>query len=738
MSYNVTRITKHSKHLRRVNKYINFLGIVIASVCLILLGHGNLRAQNSRVDSLKQLLNNSDNASTQIKALVKLSVAYDNINSDTMLIYAKRAYALVDDKTDTKVQADVTNQLGLSYYSAGRYDTAKAMFRKYLDMSQKQKYAIGIINAYANIGNCYLRTADYINALAYYDSSKNTAIAAKDARGIARASSNIGSIMHEQGKYESALRYYMDGLKYYEQTGSLADIEMVVLNLCNVYYRIGDYAMAKDCLRRAEKLAKQTDSKWNEISVLTTYALIYDSEGKPDSSLIVVQKALKVSAVMNNPYLTNVLTGNMAEAYLDLGMNDSAYKYYTQSYKLSERINDNEGKAFAEIGLGEIYIRKGNSAKGISLLKSGLAVLQANSMKEEAGNASEQLAKALAASGNYKEAYQYEVLSQSYSDSMNKEKAMQTARNLEFEYELEKQQELIKNLEQDNAVAEGKTRLNRILFSAAALGMFLAIIIAIQFFRNLRRARAANELILQQKNEIECQAKKLEELNKFKDTTFSVLSHDLRSPINALTGTMAMLDAGIITPEEFALHKQELDNKLQSVTLMLDNLLQWAKSQMKGEHTLDIERINVKRKVLKSFAVMKDAAQQKGIALTHKVPEELYVSADRNQMAMVMRNLLSNAIKFTPDGGTVQVAATGKNGKVEIAVSDNGVGMTKIQASQLFDGTPNQSTAGTVGEKGTGIGLSLSGDFIRNNGGAIRVDSEKGRGTTFTIELPMA
>src|SRR5690606_22977935 len=112
---------------------------------------------------------------------------------------------------------------------------------------------------------------------------------------------------------------------------------------------------------------------------------------------------------------------------------------------------------------------------------------------------------------------------------------------------------------------------------------------------NLRRVRKRNEVILSQKKEIEQQAERLEQLNRFKDTTFSVLSHDLRSPINALAGTMAMLDEGIITPEECTAYKGELNIKLQSVTLMLDNLLLWARSQMKGEHTLDIERINVRR-----------------------------------------------------------------------------------------------------------------------------------------------
>src|SRR5690606_32057550 len=115
------------------------------------------------------------------------------------------------------------------------------------------------------------------------------------------------------------------------------------------------------------------------------------------------------------------------------------------------------------------------------------------------------------------------------------------------------------------------------------------------------------------------------------DNTFSVLAHDLRSPVNALTSTMMLLDEKIISPEEFIVYKTELNNKLQSVSMLLDNMLYWAKSQMKGENRMDIQQINIRAKVARIIAILSDAASQKKITLINKVPEGINGFADRDQ-----------------------------------------------------------------------------------------------------------
>lgn len=698
-----------------------------------------LAGETPAIDSLKkELINHTKEDTGRANVLLYLSVRYHDISADSQRYYAREAYRIAKKTGNKRYIVRAMNQVGAAQLFSGMYDSSLATYRAALSMCNKYNIPDLKEYIYTNIGNIYLRIGDNPLALTYFDSGALFAEKNNNQIGLARIRNNIGSIYYEMGAYTLALKSYLKGLQLHEKLNNTKDVEISLLNMSNVYYRLKDYPKAKEYIARAMKMAEKTGSDYSVASCHITYASIFNEEKKYDSAMISLQKAMALAKTVNQPYVTNIIIGNMAECYLRLGNMDSAYVLYNQSLELSKELQDGEGIALAKSGLGQILVKQGKFSQGISYLLEALSMLEQAGMKEQSLETADVLATSYEKMGDYKSALRYYKIKDAYRDTLNKAEALQNARNLEYDYQIDKREAQIALLEKDKDIEASKSQLQRILLIAAFAGLVLALVIAYLFFTNLKSARRNNELILQQKNEIEDQARKLEELNNFKDTTFSVLSHDLRSPINALTGTMAMLDAGIITPEEFAQHKQELDNKLQSVTLMLDNLLQWAKSQMKGVNTLHIEKINVKRKVLQSFAVMKDSAQQKGILLTHNIPDELYLRADRNQLAMVLRNLLSNAIKFTPNNGVVTVSAREVGDKVEIAVTDTGVGMPAHRITQLFNGTPNASSAGTGGEKGTGIGLHLSYDFIKNNGGDISVDSREGDGTTFTIMLPVA
>lgn len=698
-----------------------------------------MAGETPAIDSLKkELQNHTKEDTSRANVLLYLSVRYHDISTDSQRYYAREAYRIAQKTGNNRYIVRAMNQVGAAQLFSGMYDSSLATYRVALTICNKNNIPDLKEYIYTNIGNNYLRTGDNQLALTYFDSGAMFAEKNNNHVGLARIRNNIGSIYYEMGAYTLALKNYLKGLQLHEKLNSKKDVEVSLLNMSNVYYRLKDYRKAKEYIARAMKMAEQSGSGYSVASCLITYASIFNEEKKYDSAMLSLQKAMVLANTVNQPYVTNIIIGNLAECYLRLGNTDSAYILYRQSLELSQQLQDGEGIALAKSGLGQILVKQGKFTQGISYLSEALQMLEQAEMKEQSLETAAVLATSYEQVGDYKSAIKYYKIRDAYRDTLNKEEALRNARNLEYDYQIDKREAQIALLEKDKDIEASRSNQQRILLIAALTGLVLALVIAYLFFTNLKSAKRNNELILQQKNEIERQAKKLEELNNFKDTTFSVLSHDLRSPINALTGTMAMLDEGIITPEEFAQHKQELDNKLQSVTLMLDNLLQWAKSQMKGVNTLDIEKINVKRKVLQGFAVMKDAAQQKGIVLEQDIPEELYISADANQLAMVIRNLLSNAIKFTPDNGTVTVSANKRNDMIALSVSDTGIGMPQEQAAQLFDGTPNQSTAGTTGEKGTGIGLHLSYDFIKHNGGDIRVHSEPGKGTKFIITLPSA
>ena len=673
---------------------------------------------------------------TKVKLLIQLSAAYYHVNGDSQLKYAYKALDIADNLGYSKLSSNAHMQLGASFYSTNQIDSALKHYNTSMAICHEHGYLDMVASRQNAIGNIHLRYADFIQALEYYDSAVLYAEKYDNTLALARARSNVATVYYEQGSYTAALKNYLEALDIHERLNSNNDIESSYLNITNVYFRLGDYEKAREYAAKAQELSKTSGTKHNAISINTTFAMIFNEQKMYDSSLHYLEQAYDDAQVLNNSFITNLLKANIAECYTNMGMLDTAYKLYLESLITSRRIKDIEGVAEAKGGLGRILVQQGRKFAGLKYMKEALEILQEKNMREQCMAITGRLADAYQGIGDYKNALLYYQMQNAYQDTLAKEDALKSARTIEFDYILNKKEAEIELLQKDKLIELSKLKLQRTITISAVIGLLLASLIAILVFRNLRLAKYNTQLILQQKSEIEQQAKELREMNNFKDVTFSVLSHDLRSPINALTGTMSLLDEGIITPEEFTEHKNELNNKLQSVNLMLDNLLQWAKSQMKGEHTLEIEKISVRMKTLRTFAVLKDAASQKDIALTTDIPENIFVHADRNQLAMVMRNLVSNAIKFTPKGGTVKIDAEQAGDHVKIMVTDSGVGMSAEQATRLFDGKPNESTHGTGGEKGTGIGLQLSYNFIVSNGGNLTVDSREGSGSTFTITLP--
>jgi ligand-binding sensor domain-containing protein/signal transduction histidine kinase len=241
--------------------------------------------------------------------------------------------------------------------------------------------------------------------------------------------------------------------------------------------------------------------------------------------------------------------------------------------------------------------------------------------------------------------------------------------------------------------------------------------------------------VVQQKEEIQSQAERLQELNTTKDKLFSIIAHDLRGPLNSLQGIMSLLDPKILTSEDLAGMKSNLSARIESIAGVMDNLLQWAKSQMKGERVKPemVKLENVMQEMMKLFTPLADS---KNVTLTNSVHAGLLAFADINQLRAILRNLISNAIKFTPEGGRVEVAAAGNQQTVTISVTDTGIGISPEKASGLFSITTNVSTTGTAGETGVGLGLLLVKEFAEKNKGRVWVESNKEAGTTFHVSLP--
>ena len=245
---------------------------------------------------------------------------------------------------------------------------------------------------------------------------------------------------------------------------------------------------------------------------------------------------------------------------------------------------------------------------------------------------------------------------------------------------------------------------------------------------------AQKKEILYKARQLEKKTVELDELNRVKDKLFSIISHDLKSPMYALQNVFTNAKNLDLPAEEIKDMIPEVVNDLNYTTSLIENLLQWAKSQMQSSIVLpqELDISELVREVAQSLHLQ---AEEKKIEVEVKSEEPVWGWADKDMVRIVIRNLLSNAIKFTPEGGHVVIGSSSSSVLAKVYVTDNGTGINdetirKINANEFH------TTSGTHNEKGTGLGLALCKEFLEKNESQLVIETRPGSGSTFSFSLP--
>lgn len=228
----------------------------------------------------------------------------------------------------------------------------------------------------------------------------------------------------------------------------------------------------------------------------------------------------------------------------------------------------------------------------------------------------------------------------------------------------------------------------------------------------------------------------LRELNAGKDKFFSIISHDLRNPVTFILGLSDLLltDVETLSLDEIKIFAFNINRSAKSLSDLLENLLQWAEIQ-RGRIEYQPIKVDLDTLVKANLNLLQGNADDKKINLFCEIEANCPVYVDRNMINSVIQNLISNAIKFSYPGGDIKITARQQGDFVEVSVADTGVGMSPEAAAKLFGLDTHQTTAGTAGEKGTGLGLLLCKEFVEMNGGQISVESTLDQGTTFKFSI---
>ncbi len=422
--------------------------------------------------------------------------------------------------------------------------------------------------------------------------------------------------------------------------------------------------------------------------------------------------------------------GNRALVYWKQGQPVQAIEDLKLAITMLEPLGDQFGMADYYNQLGSIYLELDNHENALINTEKGLELALAVDLKEQIRDASKLLAELYDERQEYAKAFDYQSRFIAYKDSIQDQETTRRLADLRTEFEVGQ-----KEAELEVMSAEKKTQ--QILSIGLGVFLLLTAVFAVITYRNYTTKNRINKQLEIQAVTLHEQKHDLEELNKTKDKFFSIVSHDLRGPITSFFGISPLIKSFVKSKKTDDLLEvaEDIDKSVRQLSDLLDNLLSWATQQQTQipYHPEDLDLNHVANRVQQN---LQNVAQSKSIELLVDVPAGVRAHADRNTTETIIRNLTSNALKFTPREGKVTISASQEGDKTLISVSDTGVGMNQEQLDKIFQlkGTPSQY--GTDGERGLGLGLQLVKEFTQLNQGELTIQSEEGKGSTFSFSLP--
>ena len=467
---------------------------------------------------------------------------------------------------------------------------------------------------------------------------------------------------------------------------------------------------------------------------LNTIALTFRKRQQYDSALFYFKNALQWAEQLKDTAWMGLINGNIGHVFYLQKNYSASLPGLLLDVDYSFRINNLQSALNALSTLTSIYISQRNMRMAkiyYDSLANNIGRTENQEVHLEFYNTSSIYFENI---GDFQKANQflhsYLTLAYEIKDLENFTKAAE----LEAQYDFERQIRKIENLERLSQEQEFTNQQKNKFLIGTIFFIFLGSILTYLLYRSNRYKHRTNKILQEQNIRIKDQTKHLNQLNATKDKLFSIIGHDLRSPIHSLKALLEMVRKEIMTPEEFKQFSTQLQKNVEHVYFTLDNLLIWSSNQLQGIETHP-QKTKLYDLVVEIQNLFSELLHEKEIIFKNKLSPKDIVMVDPNHIRLVFRNLISNAIKFTEHRGKINVSGYSQNDLLIISIHDNGIGMSSETLAHLFDQN-TKTTPGTKGEKGTGLGLSLCKEMLEKNKGTLTAESIPGKGTTFRISLP--
>jgi len=691
--------------------------------------------------------------------LLALALSVHLLPQDTILI-KKLESELPESKSTNRI--DILNNLSWEIKFSD-LNTAIKLANESKSLAESLNYKKGLMLSYKNISACYFLKSDLKKAEEYIDKALELTSNSEDLYENGKIFNLKAIISRDLNKIGLALKNQNKALDVFRELGDSAEISGNLHNLAILYQRINEDEKAFELYHEVYEIETRlgnnfgiartsnnlagvlVDLGFNEKAIiyfnlgvdkfgsignlmgkaasLHGLGLVYANLGDHKKAIEYYRKALDIN--LENGYNDYIATNHiqMGQSYTELGDYNNALLSFNQSKEIFFKINDliNYGRVLYQIGY--VYKLTGNENLCMDYTQNALKVSKLNGDIDNSAKSNYLIYEIKRKQAKLSEAIGYLEDYMLLMDSLKKLDRENLLLELEAKFEFDKVEEENARLIADSRLSEQKYALQRIQLVGVIVIALLLLGLVILIFINRKTVKLKN--------------KQLQESNATKDKFFSIIAHDLKNPFSGLLGFSDMLVKNVEVQDRSNLkvYAETIYKSINQTYQLVENLLDWSRSQRNAIEIFK-EDIELKEIIEQPVSILLNSAREKKIIVANQVPPGLIIHSDRNILYTILRNLISNAIKFTRANGRVQINAQLRDHGVIVSVSDNGVGIDSENISRLFVMQNGFTTKGTLGEQGTGLGLMLCQEFVEKLNGKIWVESEEGKGSTFSFFLP--
>jgi signal transduction histidine kinase len=635
-------------------------------------------AQPLSTASLLARLKESKADTSRVSIYKAIITNYRNEKPDSAIFYAQQGLAFSKQLNFPLGIGLMQGQIGIINMAIGKMDLAKNNLIPALAIFNELNYQPGMVSAHNSLGVCYAKMGSYkasaqhlLAALKINETNNNT-------HGIIQSYIKLGALNEQINNLDKALDYYQKGLT----------------------------------------LNQHLKEEGPEASILNNLGIVYAKKGLMKEALKCFLGTIKKTQA-HQPELLALALGNAGDAYQQLGDLKKAFDYQNESLSISRKLDLREAEATTLINLASLKTPT-KPDTSLILLKQALTITKAIQQHHVRLDVYGGLIEVYKSLGKYKDATQTLEERDALKDSLFTLKNSKDIANLIATNDLANSQIKVQKLQLSNAQNEFHTWI----MLAIAVSIAIILLIVMLFYL---KTKGLNTQLLKQQQE-------LKELNNFKDKLFSIISHDLRSPVATIVNLLGVLEEEDDNAE-MKTFIPKLKEHSRSTLDVMDKLLIWGQSQLKGA-TQHQTHFNVKGIIVACLHLHKVTAEQKKIRLIDNTPDEVIIFADSSHVDFVIRNLIANAVKYTRADGFVEINANINSpaNYTTLEIKDNGIGVDQSLQGKIFE-PGNQSMEGTDREKGNSIGLMLCKEFVERNDGKIWLESQLGKGTSFYVSF---